>query len=222
MAFLPDIVRDIMKIVTHFCLALITVAAVANVYGAGTNNIATNAIVSTSYVSSWEDLQAIQDGHDPVSSTDKTGGAYGNWPTTGTNWVEYQWPDAPLGVKVDKIQAYWWTDNGGIMPPSACWLDYWDGTNYVPVPNPAGLGVALNRYNTTSFTPVTTDRLRLRFASGAASTGILEWKVYGDAVVLEPVSPIGENSSGRSIRDRVEGFRRRLFPGGISGLGFHG
>src|SRR5690348_10148980 len=57
-----------------------------------TNNIGTNAVASTSYVSSWENLLAIQDGRDPVSSTDKTGGAYGNWPTTGTNWVEYQWP----------------------------------------------------------------------------------------------------------------------------------
>jgi hypothetical protein len=170
------------------CLAFVWAATLVNTHGAATN-LATNAIVSTSYVSPWENLAAIKDGRDPSSSTDKTGGAYGNWPTTGTNWVEYQWPDTlwPLGVKVDSIGVYWWTDNGGIMAPSACWLDYWNGSNYVSVPNPVGLGVALNRYNVTTFTPVTTDRLRLRFNSGAASTGILEWKSYGAGVALEPM-----------------------------------
>ena len=112
------------------CLAFVWAATLVNTHGAATN-LATNAIVSTSYVSPWENLAAIKDGRDPSSSTDKTGGAYGNWPTTGTNWVEYQWPDTvwPLGVKVDSIGVYWWTDNGGIMAPSACWLDYWNGSN---------------------------------------------------------------------------------------------
>ncbi|MGC3956582.1 MAG: hypothetical protein QM813_00985 [Verrucomicrobiota bacterium] len=121
---------------------------------------------------------------------------HGNWPTTGTNWVEYSWPSTtyPLGVKLDRIQVYWWTDNGGILAPAASWLDYWNGSNYVSVPNPVGLGVALNQYNTTTFTPVTTDRLRLRFRAGSASTGILEWKAYGDKVVLTPMT-----LSGRSV-----------------------
>jgi hypothetical protein len=174
------------------------VALVANSLGASTNNLAPSASVTTSHVSAWENLLAIKDGYDPVSSTDKTGGAYGNWPTTGTNWVEYHWSDTtwPLGVKVDRVGVYWWTDNGGIMPPAACWLDYWNGSNYVSVPNPVGLGVALNQYNITTFTPVTTDRLRLRFRSGTASTGILGWKAYGDGVVLTPVSLSARRMTG--------------------------
>ena len=174
-------------------LLLLVVAGTAR--GASTNNLATNASVATSYVSAWENLLAIKDGRDPSSSTDKTGGAYGNWPTTGTNWVEYSWPSAPwpLGVKLDRVMVYWWTDNGGIRAPGACWLDYWNGSNYVSVPNPAGLGVSLNQYNTTTFTPVTTDRVRLRFTSGAASTGILEWKAYGDKVELSPLALTGRS-----------------------------
>jgi len=177
-----------MKTLIHACLVLLLITSPAYSQGS-TNNLATNATVTTSYVSPWENLLAIKDGRDPTSSTDKTGGAYGNWSTTGTNWVEYQWSSAafPLGVRVDKSAVYWWTDNGGIMAPSASWLDYWTGSNYVSVPNPVGLGVALNQYNNTTFTPVTTDRLRLRFASGAASTGILEWKVFGQKVALEPI-----------------------------------
>src|SRR6185503_7941543 len=99
-----------------FCLGLLVIAGAASLHAASANNLATGAAVSTSYVSSWENLSAIRDGHDPTSSTDKAGGAYGNWPTTGTNWVEYQWTGAawPLGAKVDHIAVYWWTDNGGI------------------------------------------------------------------------------------------------------------
>ncbi|MGC3956581.1 MAG: hypothetical protein QM813_00980 [Verrucomicrobiota bacterium] len=54
--------------------ALFTVAALP-IFGASTYNQATNAVVTTSYVSAWENLQAIKDGRDPSSSTDKTGGA---------------------------------------------------------------------------------------------------------------------------------------------------
>jgi len=196
-----------LKPLLHSCVALALAAAVANTYASSTNNIAASASASTSHVSPWEDLLAIQDGHDPADSFDKTGGAYGNWPSTGVNWVEYQWPDLdwPLGMNIDRIEVYWWRDNTdpaevGIHVPSACWLEYWDGSNHVSVPNPVGLGVALDQYNTTTFSPVITDRLRLKFASsGAASTGILEWKVYGEGVVPEPALLSGRMLSGNQL-----------------------
>ena len=58
-------------------------------------NIAPSATRSTSYVSSWENLAAINDG----VRADQLGGprrnlAYGNWPQQGTQWVEYAWPSA--------------------------------------------------------------------------------------------------------------------------------
>jgi len=181
-------------------LGLLVVAS--NSKGASANNLAPAATLTTSYVSDWENLFAITNGINPASSTDKTGGAYGNWPQTGTNWVEYYWPSTtyPLGVKLDQVAVYWWTDNGGIMAPSACWLDYWNGSNYVSVPNafPGGFGVALNKYNITTFGPVTTDRVRLRFRAGTASTGILEWKAFGDKVELTPLT-----LSGRSVTPGV-------------------
>ena len=84
----------------NFCFALTLLAALVSAHGSSTNNIAASAGVSTSHVSALENLLAIKDGLDPTSSTDKTGVAYGNWPTTGTNWVEYQWSelDWPVGV----------------------------------------------------------------------------------------------------------------------------
>src|SRR5689334_8290186 len=116
------------KTLINMGVLLVWAASVAVSQGSSTNNIATSAAVSTSYVSPWETLSAIKDGFNPSSSTDKTGGAYGNWPTTGTNWVEYQWSevDWPLGINTDKIQVYWWrditsTDEVGIHIPSASW-----------------------------------------------------------------------------------------------------
>ncbi len=41
-------------------------------------NLALKATVLTSFVSSWERLDAVNDGKDPRNSSDKSNGAYGN------------------------------------------------------------------------------------------------------------------------------------------------
>ena len=90
--------------------------------------------------------------------------------------MQYDW-SRPISTR--KIDVYWWDDNRGIRLPKACRLLYWEGKNFVPVGNPSGLGVAGNRYNTTTFDEVLTTRLRLGMDSdGNSSSGILEWKVY--------------------------------------------
>jgi DUF1680 family protein len=149
-------------------------------------NLAPVAAVSTSYVSPWETLGAINSGYTPANSADHSHGAYGNWPQTGTQWVEYDWSQP---ITVNRVDVYWWADGAGISAPVACRLKYWDGANYVLVSNPSGLGVALNQFNTTSFDTVTTTRLRLEFDSnGSQSTGILQWRVYdaGDSPNFPP------------------------------------
>jgi DUF1680 family protein len=155
-------------------------------------NLALSGTPSTSYVSPWETLGAINDGYVPANSADHSHGGYGNWPTTGTNWVEYDWP---LPVNTGMIDVYWWQDNAGVYAPASCSLQYWNGTAFVPVSNPSGLGVALNQYNVTTFTPITTTRMRLLFASDASghSTGILQWRVYdaGGTANFPPVVAAG-------------------------------
>ena len=145
-------------------------------------NLALVAAPATSYVSPWETLSAINDGYDPANSADHSHGAYGNWSSTSTNWVEYDWTQP---ISTSKIDVYWWADGAGIAAPLSCSLQYWNGSSYVPVSNPVGLGVALNQYNTTTFDPVATTRLRLYIVpsgatSGGISTGIIQWKVYDD------------------------------------------
>ncbi len=139
-------------------------------------NLAAVAVPSSSYVSGDTSLDALNDGYDPRRSLDNRRGSYGNWNRTGTQWVQYDWSQP---VSVNKMDVYWWADRQGIRVPKACRLLYWDGKSFVPVPNPSGLGVEENRYNTTTFDEVTTSKLRLEMDSdGTFSTGILEWKVY--------------------------------------------
>jgi len=138
-------------------------------------NLAQYAVATTSSVSGHERLEAIQDGMDPSASNDHRNGAYGNWPATGTQWVQYEW-SKPVSTRQSEV--YWWQDGQGIKLPAACRLWYWADGKFVPVPSAKGLGVAADQYNITSHDEITTNKLRLEFdGSGKSSTGILEWKV---------------------------------------------
>ena len=139
-------------------------------------NLALVAETSTSFVSGHETINALNDGHDPSDSNDNAHGAYGNWPRSGAQWVQYQWSQP---VSTNKIDVYWFDDGRGVRLPKACRLTYWDGDRFVPVANPSGLGLAANKYNATTFDEVRSTMLRLELESnGASSTGVLEWKVY--------------------------------------------
>jgi hypothetical protein len=142
---------------------------------AGTN-LGPSATASTSFVSSWESLAAINNGGVPSSSGDRSNLAYGNWPQQGTQWIEYQWPSAR---SVNRVATYWFDDNQGIDLPASCQVQYWNGSSYVNAPGQSTCGVAGNAYNVTTFTAVSTTRLRLNITSRAGfSTGVLEWMAF--------------------------------------------
>ncbi|MCX6878394.1 MAG: glycoside hydrolase family 127 protein [Verrucomicrobia bacterium] len=138
-------------------------------------NLAQVATPSASFVSGDTTVAALNDGENPRNSRDNHSGCYGNWNRTGTQWVQYDWSQ-PISTR--KIEVYWWADGSGVHLPKACRLTYWNGTAFVPVSKPAGLGVAGDTYNSTTFDEVTTSKLRLEIdGADRASTGILEWKV---------------------------------------------
>jgi DUF1680 family protein len=139
-------------------------------------NLAVVASPSSSYVSGDTSLTALNDNTNPRNSRQRGAGAYGNWPRTGTQWVQYDWTQ-PINTK--RIEVYWWDDRQGVRLPKACRLQYWNGTAFVPVPGGAGLGVAGDQFNVTTFEEVRTAKLRLEIdGEGQFSTGVLEWKVY--------------------------------------------
>jgi len=163
------------------CLLVVTVFFInANINAEEETNIALEAdTILTSHVSDWEDLFAINNGIDPESSTDKTGGAYGNWDgsTHEWNWVEYRWDELHVLTRSD---VYWWTDGGGIQIPYDTYQEYWDvlENEWVELPNADEFGTERDQYNKTNFTPVLTNRIRVHMLSEEA-TGILEWRVWG-------------------------------------------
>lgn len=139
-------------------------------------NLALVAKASTSFVSGHETITALNDGFQPANSNDKSHGAYGNWPQSGTQWVEYQWGQP---ISTNRIEVYWFDDARGVRLPKACRLKYWNGEKFVPVENAAELGLAANKFNTTTFSEVRTAKLRLEMDSnGTFSTGILDWRVF--------------------------------------------
>jgi hypothetical protein len=158
---------------------------------AGPVNLAPLAKPATSFVSGHETLEAVNNGYAPADCNDKSHGAYGNWPQKGTQWVEYQWSQP---ISTGKIDIYWFDDARGVRLPTACRLKYWDGTALVPVKDAVGLGLAANRFNTTTFAEIRSSRLRLEFDSnGDFSTGILQWRVYdsGKSPNFAPVVAAG-------------------------------
>ncbi len=139
-------------------------------------NLAPVAEPSGSYVSGDTSFDALNDGDAPKASHVRGAGSYGNWPRKGKQWVQYKWSQP---ISTGKIDVFWWDDRRGVRLPKACRLLYWDGKRFAPVKKPSGLGVAKDKFNTTTFDEVRTARLRLEMdGDGSFSTGILEWRVY--------------------------------------------
>ena len=122
-------------------------------------------------------VAGLNDGFDPSSSHDTSHGVWHNWQGAHGDaaWVMYTW-DVP--VTIDGADAYYFTD--GNFAPKDAKLEYLaeDG-QWHEVPNVSGLGVTLNQYNTTSFDPITTTKLRMTMNPKTLGIGVIEWKVYG-------------------------------------------
>jgi DUF1680 family protein len=154
-------------------------------------NMALVAAPSTSHHSGDTTVGALNDGNNPENSRERGPGSYGNWPRTGMEWVQYEWSQ-PIATK--QVEVYWWMDGQGVGAPKSCRLLYWNGSEFVPVANAQGLGVARDQFNVTTFDEVRTSKLRLEIESdGRLSTGILEWRVLdsGTSPAFPPTAVAG-------------------------------
>jgi uncharacterized protein len=181
-------------------------------------NLAVVATPSGSYTSGDTRLSALNDNVTPRNSRDARHGSYGNWPRTGTQWVQYDWSQ-PISTR--RIEVYWWDDRQGVRLPLACRLKFWDGKDFVTVANPEGLGVAGDTFNSTTFEEVTTSKLLLEMDSdGQFSTGLLEWRVYdsGKSPDFPPVVAAGvDRSVVLGGKTYLRGEVKALKPGAASG-----
>ena len=183
-----------------------TVVGMAEGYGASTvtaqvtvldgdpyrDNVAPLATASASYTAGWNDVAGLNDDVQPTASGDVTPhdnlNVWGAWPQVADQWVQYDW-DEP--VLVDSLGAYFIAnldaEGVGIDVPAAWSAQVWDADadTWVDVTGASDYGTAVDVYNTVTFDPVVTTRMRLLLdAQGTAETrgslGIKEWQVHGE------------------------------------------
>lgn len=144
-------------------------------------NMAAEA-VPTGIIDTPEDLGGVttmNDGFEPAASNDTSHGVWHNWLGNqgGTAWVMYTWEEARILTSSD---AYYFRDGGGNFNPATVKYEYLDQDgNWQLFTNVKGLGVELNKYNTTTFDPVVATAIRMTLTPQNLGCGVIEWKVFG-------------------------------------------
>jgi len=139
--------------------------------------LASEARVTASYVHA--DLRGVNDQVVPANSNDHDVSWLDWWPHRNTTeWVQYEFK-AP--ATVSQAEVYWFDDTtagGGCGLPESWRVLYRKDGQWLPVENPGGYGVERDRFNAVTFTPVTTDALRLEVKlKKDVAAGVLEWRV---------------------------------------------
>ena len=174
-------------------------------------NLARVATPTSLTTTSENKIGTLNDGFEPANSHDHSKGSYAIYrgsedDSTVPEWVQYSWSKP---VTLNKIDVYWAIDpprrdgppgsgGGRLGAPASYRLLYWSGAEFVTVPNVSGLGLEGDRFNSTSFDQITTDKVRLEVVpSGRQPAGILEWKVFnaGPVPSLPPVVQAGIDRS---------------------------
>ena len=162
-------------------------------------NLAYSASVATSFVSSWESLDAVNDGWIPNNSYNPSSPRYGTWGnTSASESITYTWG---AEVEIHSSDIYFWYDgstttNGGINIPTSYVFEYLDAEgNWVAVTNANGYGQEIDGYNSTTFDKIITTALRVTMNKGGTvytGVGVMEWKVYGSLYVDPAVQAVQE------------------------------
>ncbi len=120
------------------------------------DNIAPLSTASTTYVSPWETLSAVNDNSNPSNSNNKFSGAYGNWYNpNSTQWVQYDWPQH---YTLSSTDAYWFDDNAGAITPANAYFVYWSGSSWV---NAGNLPLAKDAFNSLQLSDIVTNLVRV-------------------------------------------------------------
>ena len=127
-------------------------------------------------------VAGLNDGYEPESSNDKSHGVWHNWlgDQSGPAWVQYTWEEP---VVIYQSDAYYFTD-GNFVPKTVKYeyLDE-DGETWRNMVNVKGCGTELNKYNTTTFEPVSTKAVRMTMMPKTLGCGVIEWKVFGLSLI---------------------------------------
>ncbi len=137
-------------------------------------NIALVGKPSTSFVSGWESLEAVNDNFTPSNSNDKSHGAYGNWSNPNSlQWVQYEWTTAYI---VNSVELYWFDDGGGVLTPTEAYIEYYQADSWI---RSTDVPCVKNTFNKAYVGGVLVSKIRVVMKNTTQSTGILEFRVWG-------------------------------------------
>jgi DUF1680 family protein len=113
----------------------------------------------TGYNDQNDDISAVYDGADPLSSADESNLYFRMRPPVGQPaWVEYQFRKA---TKISSAEVYFVDDRRFCRLPQSWRIVYEDGGEWKPVRATAAYAVEKDRFNRVAFEPVTTRAVRI-------------------------------------------------------------
>jgi uncharacterized protein len=153
--------------------------------------------IATGYNDQNDDLRAVYDGADPLSSADESSLYFRVRPPAGeAAWIEYEFHRP---AEVSSAHIYFYDDRRFCRMPSAWRVSYKDGEVWKPVTNRSPYTVEKDRFNVMRFDTVTTTAMLLEiepqtvaYKSGQIGppdamflsqdltwreAGVLEWRV---------------------------------------------
>lgn len=112
----------------------------------------------TGYNDQNDDISAVYDGVDPLSSADESNLYFRMRPAEGPAWVEYDF-SAPR--RVSSSEVYFVDDRRFCRLPASWRVLVKQGDSWQPVRPAQGYGVAKDQFNRVRFEPVTTGAVRI-------------------------------------------------------------
>ncbi len=131
------------------------------------------ATFSRSYQSRFDRAGAINDG---LADPNRRWTAFES-PNT-SDWVQFDFKEAAI---VSKVYLYVYNDNGGVKPPTAYKVQYWDGRQWREVQLPVQLpATPVANLNICTFTKVKTDKIRITMehVSTKSFSGLYEVEIH--------------------------------------------
>lgn len=178
----------------------------ADISGPLTGNVAPLGSATASYTAGWNAVTALNDGLDPASPSQAQ--LWGTWSGTrpASQWIQYTWSRP---IRLTGAEIKFWRDQppgtgDGVAAPDSWVLQYWDGAAWIDVADPSGYGTSTTAFNTVTFAPVTTDRLRATLAANGNGTtfsavAATEWRVFADDPGVAPEVPVTVEAETRCI-----------------------
>ncbi|GIH25293.1 hypothetical protein Aph01nite_36030 [Acrocarpospora phusangensis] len=210
-------------------------------------NIAPIGTPTASYTAGWNSVTALNDNSDPANPSQAQ--IWGTWSGTrpATQWVQYDWSRP---VRIISSELKFWRDSNqgtgdGVAQPDGWVLQYWDeaASAWRDVTGASPYGTSTTAFNSVTFDPVTTSRVRATVrANGNGTTysavAITEWRVFAQepapeepaeipvTVTAQPRCLAGKAYLAVQVRNNHDGpadiavetaYGERSFPGVASG-----